>query len=243
MPAYLLWLSLQWLFYIGNHVLLDLVFRDRPAPTALQVHLLCTDVALCATVSLFFSRASFSSALIEQTTSFLRSFAHVLPSASLFHPLYQLRLLLPSKSQLNAKHLGAHSRSVLSPCPRTAQLSTWHRAGECACWLLLSPLPSRSTAFAFSLTASMRAAEQVFQDCAEIQRRGANTSGVYIIHVANMTEPKKVREILGSENIIGGLLDNSPNNLESLSKIWVSKEDGITPSSWALSPIRSQTWV
>ncbi|XP_062058291.1 angiopoietin-4 [Lepus europaeus] len=40
--------------------------------------------------------------------------------------------------------------------------------------------------------ASMREAEQVFQDCAEIQRGGASTSGVYTIHVANVTEPKKV---------------------------------------------------
>ncbi|CAK6447524.1 unnamed protein product [Pipistrellus nathusii] len=35
-------------------------------------------------------------------------------------------------------------------------------------------------------------AERVFQDCAEIQSSGANTSGVYTIHVANMTEPRKV---------------------------------------------------
>nr|XP_020039067.1 angiopoietin-4 [Castor canadensis] len=40
--------------------------------------------------------------------------------------------------------------------------------------------------------ASMMTAEQVFQDCAEIQRSGANVSGVYTIHVANMTQPKKV---------------------------------------------------
>lgn len=40
--------------------------------------------------------------------------------------------------------------------------------------------------------ASMRAAKQVFRDCAEIQRSGANASGVYTIHVANMTEPRKV---------------------------------------------------
>ncbi|XP_011378400.2 angiopoietin-4 [Pteropus vampyrus] len=43
--------------------------------------------------------------------------------------------------------------------------------------------------------ASMRSSEQVFQDCAEIQRFGANTSGVYTIHVANMTEPRKVRRL------------------------------------------------
>ncbi|XP_069863048.1 angiopoietin-4 [Dipodomys merriami] len=40
--------------------------------------------------------------------------------------------------------------------------------------------------------ASGRAPEPVFQDCAEIQRSGANTSGVYTIHMANMSEPRKV---------------------------------------------------
>ncbi|XP_075419974.1 angiopoietin-4 isoform X1 [Tenrec ecaudatus] len=40
--------------------------------------------------------------------------------------------------------------------------------------------------------ASMKAGEQEFQDCAEIQRFGANASGVYTIHVANMMEPRKV---------------------------------------------------
>lgn len=43
----------------------------------------------------------------------------------------------------------------------------------------------------------MRAAEQMFQDCAEIQRFGANASGVYTIRVANMTEPRKVRGLSG----------------------------------------------
>nr|XP_030686862.1 angiopoietin-4 [Globicephala melas] len=37
-----------------------------------------------------------------------------------------------------------------------------------------------------------RETEQVFQDCAEIQRSGANASGIYTIHVANVTEPRKV---------------------------------------------------
>ncbi|XP_006049033.1 angiopoietin-4 isoform X1 [Bubalus kerabau] len=40
--------------------------------------------------------------------------------------------------------------------------------------------------------ASMRAADQLFQDCAEIQRFGTNASGIYTIHVANVTEPRKV---------------------------------------------------
>ncbi|XP_010840197.1 PREDICTED: angiopoietin-4 [Bison bison bison] len=42
------------------------------------------------------------------------------------------------------------------------------------------------------IAASMRAADQLFQDCAEIQRFGANASGIYTIHVANVTEPRKV---------------------------------------------------
>nr|XP_045012575.1 angiopoietin-4 isoform X2 [Jaculus jaculus] len=40
--------------------------------------------------------------------------------------------------------------------------------------------------------ASLRTPERVFQDCAEIQHSGINVSGVYTIHVANMTEPLKV---------------------------------------------------
>ncbi|XP_053430473.1 angiopoietin-4 isoform X3 [Nycticebus coucang] len=44
--------------------------------------------------------------------------------------------------------------------------------------------------------ASMRAAEQVFHDCAEIQRFGTNASGVYSIHVGNMTEPRKAHLLL-----------------------------------------------
>ena len=43
----------------------------------------------------------------------------------------------------------------------------------------------------------MRTVEQVFQDCAEIQRFGAKASGIYTIRVANMTKPRKVRGLLG----------------------------------------------
>ncbi|XP_006860792.1 PREDICTED: angiopoietin-4 [Chrysochloris asiatica] len=39
---------------------------------------------------------------------------------------------------------------------------------------------------------AIKAAEQMFQDCAEIQRSGANASGTYTIHVANVTKPRKV---------------------------------------------------
>ncbi|NXW45268.1 ANGP4 protein, partial [Nyctiprogne leucopyga] len=33
--------------------------------------------------------------------------------------------------------------------------------------------------------------EQLFQDCAEVHRAGIHTSGVYTLHIANLSEPKK----------------------------------------------------
>ncbi|XP_049725404.1 angiopoietin-4 [Elephas maximus indicus] len=42
------------------------------------------------------------------------------------------------------------------------------------------------------MAAAITAAKKVFQDCAEIQRFGANASGIYTIHVANVMEPRKV---------------------------------------------------
>uniref|UniRef100_A0A673U6P8 Angiopoietin 4 n=1 Tax=Suricata suricatta TaxID=37032 RepID=A0A673U6P8_SURSU len=51
--------------------------------------------------------------------------------------------------------------------------------------------------------ASEKAAEVVFQDCAEIQRSGANASGVYTIHVANMTEPRKGFGDVAGEHWLG----------------------------------------
>uniref|UniRef100_A0A8C3C9R7 Angiopoietin 4 n=1 Tax=Cairina moschata TaxID=8855 RepID=A0A8C3C9R7_CAIMO len=43
--------------------------------------------------------------------------------------------------------------------------------------------------------------EQLFQDCAELRRAGFHTSGVYTLHIANLSEPKKVSAARG-----GGLL-------------------------------------
>ncbi|XP_006030610.1 angiopoietin-4 [Alligator sinensis] len=40
--------------------------------------------------------------------------------------------------------------------------------------------------------APLRKEEGMFQDCAEIHRSGASASGVYTLHIANMSEPKKV---------------------------------------------------
>lgn len=34
--------------------------------------------------------------------------------------------------------------------------------------------------------------EQLFQDCAELRQAGFHTSGVYTLHIANLSEPKKV---------------------------------------------------
>lgn len=39
--------------------------------------------------------------------------------------------------------------------------------------------------------------EQLFQDCAELRRAGFHTSGVYTLHIANLSEPKKVSAARG----------------------------------------------
>lgn len=43
-----------------------------------------------------------------------------------------------------------------------------------------------------SATAPLPGQEQLFQDCAEVHRAGIHTSGVYTLHIANLSEPKKV---------------------------------------------------
>lgn len=39
--------------------------------------------------------------------------------------------------------------------------------------------------------------EQLFQDCAEVRRAGIVASGVYTLHIANLSEPKKVNAARG----------------------------------------------
>lgn len=64
----------------------------------------------------------------------------------------------------------------------------------------------------------------MFQDCAEIQRFGANVSGIYTIHVANMTEPRKVRGPPGGGGYLrvlnrGRPWQATPHQLPALSNI------------------------
>lgn len=46
--------------------------------------------------------------------------------------------------------------------------------------------------------------EQLFQDCAELRRAGFHTSGVYTLHIANLSEPKKVSAARGGGSCILG---------------------------------------
>lgn len=43
-----------------------------------------------------------------------------------------------------------------------------------------------------SATAPLPGQEQLFQDCAEVLRAGIHTSGVYTLHIANLSQPKRV---------------------------------------------------
>ncbi|XP_004586051.2 angiopoietin-4 [Ochotona princeps] len=74
--------------------------------------------------------------------------------------------------------------------------------------------------------ASVRAAEQKFQDCAEIQRGGANTSGIYTIYVANVTEPRKV--FCDMETDGGGwtLIQHREDGTENFQRNWKDYKQG-----------------
>ncbi|XP_020756536.1 angiopoietin-4 isoform X2 [Odocoileus virginianus] len=74
--------------------------------------------------------------------------------------------------------------------------------------------------------ASMKAVERVFQDCAEIQRFGANVSGVYTIRVANMTKPRKV--FCDMETKGGGwtLIQRRENGNENFQRNWTDYKEG-----------------
>lgn len=46
-----------------------------------------------------------------------------------------------------------------------------------------------------SATATSAGQEQQFQDCAEVRRAGIHASGIYTLHIANLSEPKKVSTV------------------------------------------------
>ncbi|OWK03566.1 ANGPT4, partial [Cervus elaphus hippelaphus] len=68
--------------------------------------------------------------------------------------------------------------------------------------------------------------EQVFQDCAEIQRFGAKASGIYTIHVASVAEPRKV--FCDMETSGGGwtLIQRRENGNVSFQRNWTDYKQG-----------------
>uniref|UniRef100_A0A8C0QHP9 Angiopoietin 4 n=1 Tax=Chelonoidis abingdonii TaxID=106734 RepID=A0A8C0QHP9_CHEAB len=57
---------------------------------------------------------------------------------------------------------------------------------------LLESVQTHSLLLLFVLPAPLMQEQQVSQDCAQHRRAGFNASGIYTLHVANMTEPRKV---------------------------------------------------
>ncbi|XP_006881738.1 PREDICTED: angiopoietin-4 [Elephantulus edwardii] len=77
-----------------------------------------------------------------------------------------------------------------------------------------------------SLVTPAKAAEPVFQDCAEIQRSGIKISGIYTIRVPNMTEPRKV--FCDMETKGGGwtLIQRRENGVETFQRNWQDYKQG-----------------
>lgn len=75
------------------------------------------------------------------------------------------------------------------PCTSTCVVWGWDRLHPQVPPLGVnaSPLPP----------ASLPGEEQLFQDCTELRRAGFHTSGVYTLHIANLSEPKKVSAARG----------------------------------------------
>ncbi|XP_038187928.1 angiopoietin-4 [Arvicola amphibius] len=75
-------------------------------------------------------------------------------------------------------------------------------------------------------TVSLKVPKQLFQDCAEIKRSGANASGVYTIRVANMTRPLKV--FCDMETDGGGwtLIQRRQDGSMSFQRTWEEYKEG-----------------
>ncbi|XP_059115643.1 angiopoietin-4 [Peromyscus eremicus] len=73
---------------------------------------------------------------------------------------------------------------------------------------------------------SLKIPKQLLQDCAEIKRSGANTSGIYTIRVANMTRPLKV--FCDMETDGGGwtLIQRRQDGSMSFQRTWEEYKEG-----------------
>ncbi|XP_005072586.1 angiopoietin-4 isoform X2 [Mesocricetus auratus] len=74
--------------------------------------------------------------------------------------------------------------------------------------------------------ATLKTPKQLFQDCAEIKRSGANASGIYTIRVANMTRPLKV--FCDMETDGGGwtLIQRRQDGSMSFQRTWEEYKEG-----------------
>ncbi|XP_011798802.1 PREDICTED: angiopoietin-4 isoform X1 [Colobus angolensis palliatus] len=77
-----------------------------------------------------------------------------------------------------------------------------------------------------SAPAFIMAGEQVFQDCAEIQRSGASASGVYTIQVSNATKPRKVFCDLQSSGGRWTLIQRRENGTVNFQRNWKDYKQG-----------------
>ncbi|KAL0595282.1 Angiopoietin-4, partial [Plecturocebus cupreus] len=68
--------------------------------------------------------------------------------------------------------------------------------------------------------------EQVFQDCAEIQRSGANASGVYTIQVSNAAKPRKVFCDLQSSGGRWTVIQRRENGTVNFQRNWKDYKQG-----------------
>ncbi|XP_019394992.1 PREDICTED: angiopoietin-4 [Crocodylus porosus] len=73
---------------------------------------------------------------------------------------------------------------------------------------------------------ALRKEEGTFQDCAEIHRSGASASGVYTLHIANMSEPKKVYCDMETERGGWTVIQHRANGSVNFQRSWKEYRQG-----------------